>query len=338
MRPAPWIRRQRRTRGRLRNQSRRRHRSCWPPATTEDTTATFTFSSDQSSATFECALDGAAFTDCESPVELTDLELGEHTFEVRAVDLNGLADSSPASHTWTVAEPAPPPVECNATTTTVAANADAWVDQGSPSSNEGDDSNLKVMSKSGANLRALVRFNLPTTVPEGCQVESATLRLYAGSFRTGRTVQALSVNAPWTENGVTWANQPATTGSAATTSSGSGYRQWDVTSQVQAAFDAGANHGFLIRDAVEGQDHEQQFHSRRRPRTTHHSSSSASGPADPIGVKRRRYLASVAWAYRTPTRPAAQVVLRGRSRRVGRVNVRPGGPPIRATTRHPTSR
>lgn len=37
-----------------------------------------------------------------------------------------------------------------------------------------------------------------------------------------------------------------------------------MASQVQAAFDAGANHGFLIRDAVEGQDHEQQFHSREK--------------------------------------------------------------------------
>mgnify|MGYP006216388347 CR=1 FL=1 len=29
-------------------------------------------------------------------------------------------------------------------------------------------------------------------------------------------------------------------------------------------FDAGANHGFLIRDANENQDHEQQFHSREK--------------------------------------------------------------------------
>jgi hypothetical protein len=155
-------------------------------------------------------------------------------------------------------------VVCNATTTTYSANADAWINQGSTSENKGDDSNLKVMSKSGSNLRALVRFNLPAIIPEGCEVESATLRLYAGSARNGRTLRALRVNAPWGENNVTWGNQPATTGSAATTSSGSGYRQWNVTSQVQAAFDAGANNGFLIRDATEGQDHEQQFHSREK--------------------------------------------------------------------------
>ncbi len=54
------------------------------------------------------------------------------------------------------------------------------------------------------------------------------------------------------EGGVTWNNQPSTTGTAVTTGSGSGYRSWNVTSQVQAIFSTGANHGFLIRDANEG--------------------------------------------------------------------------------------
>jgi hypothetical protein len=37
-----------------------------------------------------------------------------------------------------------------------------------------------------------------------------------------------------------------------------------VTTQVQAMYDAGANNGFLIRDANEGgnTNHVQQFHSR----------------------------------------------------------------------------
>jgi CSLREA domain-containing protein len=235
-----------------------------PPAITDQTTATFTFSSDQPAAEFQCSLDGATFADCEPPVELADLALGEHTFAVQAVDLNGLPDPTPATHTWTIEAPAPPPAQCTATTMTFNANADAWIDQSSPTSNKGDDSSLKVMSKSGANLRALVRFNQPAEIPEGCVVDSATLRLYAGSFRAGRTLQALRVNSAWTENAVTWSNQPATAGAAATTASGSGYRQWNVTTQVQAMFDAGANQGFLIRDATEGQDHEQQFHSREK--------------------------------------------------------------------------
>jgi large repetitive protein len=151
---------------------------------------------------------------------------------------------------------------------TYQADADAWIDQNSASNNFGADSILKVQAKSGNNFRALVRFALPTSVPAGCVVQSATLRLYAPSWKTGRTLQAIQVAAAWAENNVTWSNQPTTTGVAATTSSGSGYRQWNVAAQVQGMFGAGVNHGFLIRDATEsGGGSEQQFHSREKGET-----------------------------------------------------------------------
>jgi hypothetical protein len=120
-----------------------------------------------------------------------------------------------------------------------------------------------VRSKSGDAFRAVVGFTLPTP-PAGCVVQSATLRIYADSARSGRTLQALRLGGAWTEGGVTWANQPATAGSAATTSSGSGWRQWTVTGQVTAMYGPGANHGFLVRDANEGNDHEQSFFSREK--------------------------------------------------------------------------
>jgi hypothetical protein len=72
------------------------------------------------------------------------------------------------------------------------------------------------------------------------------------------------VAAAWAENTASWSNQPPTTGAAATTTSGFGYREWNVTSHVQAMLAAGASHGFLVRDAVEGADAEQQFHSREK--------------------------------------------------------------------------
>jgi hypothetical protein len=68
----------------------------------------------------------------------------------------------------------------------------------------------------------------------------------------------------WTEHGITWATQPSTEGPAAATTSGSGYREWDVTDQVRAMYQAGANHGFLVRDAAENADAEQQFYSREK--------------------------------------------------------------------------
>jgi hypothetical protein len=94
-------------------------------------------------------------------------------------------------------------------------------------------------------------------------VQSATLHLYANTAAAGRTLQVLRITKGWTETGVTWRNQPATTGPAALAASGSGYRQWDVSAHVLAHYSGAANHGFLIRDAKEkGTGEAQQFHSR----------------------------------------------------------------------------
>jgi large repetitive protein len=145
-------------------------------------------------------------------------------------------------------------------TVTAHANADSWLDQNSSTSNFGSDTILKVRAQSGGNaMRAIVRFHVPPK-PPGCDVTAATLRLYAASSSAGRTLQALELAAPWTENGVTWTSQPATAGAAATTASGSGWRSWDVTGQLA---DGPPPHGYLIRDATEtGSGQEQQFRAR----------------------------------------------------------------------------
>ncbi|HEY0640073.1 MAG TPA: DNRLRE domain-containing protein [Pseudonocardiaceae bacterium] len=233
-----------------------------PPATTPDTTASITFTASEAGSTFVCSLDDAAYAACTSPVSLTGLAVGAHQFRVIATDAAGNADATAAAHSWTVESVAPPPPACPTGPITLGSGRDSWVEQGS-SSNKGTDSVLKVNGKTGASTRTLVRFELPA-LPAGCQVTAATLRMYAGSSVSGRTLQALRINGTWTENGVTWSNQPATTGAAATTSSGSGWRQWTVTEQVGAMY-AGTNHGFLIRDAAEsGGGAEQSLHSREK--------------------------------------------------------------------------
>ena len=47
--------------------------------------------------TFECSIDGALFEECSTPESVSGLEPGEHTFRVRAVDLAGNTDPTPAS-------------------------------------------------------------------------------------------------------------------------------------------------------------------------------------------------------------------------------------------------
>jgi hypothetical protein len=155
---------------------------------------------------------------------------------------------------------------CDQASTTVTATADSWIDQNSPSNNNGIDAILKLQSKAPSdNFRVLVRFTLPVDPPAGCEVGTAALRVYAAAATEGRILEAIRLAGDWSEETITWNNQPATTGAAATTGAGSGYREWNVTAQVQAMYAAGANHGFLIRDATEGgTGSEQQFHAKEK--------------------------------------------------------------------------
>ncbi len=75
-----------------------------PDGATAQTSATITFLSPDAGggATFECALDAAAFAACTSPRMLTNLANGEHTFAVRVRDAVGNVDPTPATRTWVV--------------------------------------------------------------------------------------------------------------------------------------------------------------------------------------------------------------------------------------------
>ena len=78
-----------------------------PSGATPSNSAAFGFSSPEVEAHFECRLDTGAWSSCTSPKVYSGLPEGAHGFEVRAVDSNGNADSSPASRQWTVDTVAP---------------------------------------------------------------------------------------------------------------------------------------------------------------------------------------------------------------------------------------
>ena len=94
-----------------------------PANPTTKTTATFTFAGSDNatpgtSLTYECRLDDDDeddFEPCVSPVTYTGLDDEAHTFEVRAIDLAGNVDPTPAVYTWTINE-APPDVNAPETT------------------------------------------------------------------------------------------------------------------------------------------------------------------------------------------------------------------------------
>jgi hypothetical protein len=77
-----------------------------PSNPTGSTTAQFNFTSDDSSATFLCQLDGGGFSGCSSGKTYTGLSSGSHTFQVRARDAAGNTGSAD-SYTWMI-DSAPP--------------------------------------------------------------------------------------------------------------------------------------------------------------------------------------------------------------------------------------
>jgi hypothetical protein len=167
--------------------------------------------------------------------------------------------TSPPTHTPTpTSTPGP-----NCSQITMTANADAWFEQSSDA-NKGDDSALKVQSKSDDQaFRAVVRFALPSA-PPGCVFDSADLRLYAESAKPGRTIHVQRAASGWGEMTGNWPTQPARIGGIAAAASGSdpGWRTWSVSEQVAAMYAAGTAHGFVISDADESEDSEQVYRSR----------------------------------------------------------------------------
>ena len=80
-----------------------------PTGTTADSTPTFSFTATEAGSTFECRVDGGAWSACTSATTTGVLADGPHTFEVRATDGAGNTDPTPASRTFTVATATPPP-------------------------------------------------------------------------------------------------------------------------------------------------------------------------------------------------------------------------------------
>jgi hypothetical protein len=147
---------------------------------------------------------------------------------------------------------------CTPQTVTLAAGDDATIDQGSANTNAGSATDLKVkaplLGALGINLGGerytLARFTLPAL--QLCSVTLAKLRLFATSAASGRSLEADRVTQTWAEGTVTWNTRPSVTSTGAvtiTSGSGTGYREWTVTSLVTAMYPPGSNFGFLVNDS-----------------------------------------------------------------------------------------
>ncbi len=78
-----------------------------PTGTITTTSATFAFSSSEAESSFQCRLDSASWSGCNSPKTYSGLTEGAHAFTVRASDQAGNTDTSPATRNFTVDTSAP---------------------------------------------------------------------------------------------------------------------------------------------------------------------------------------------------------------------------------------
>ncbi len=73
-----------------------------PTDPTNLTDASFDFTSTEAGSTFQCSLDGGVYADCTSPKIYAGLAEGNRTFSVRATDIAGNTDLTPAVYNWVI--------------------------------------------------------------------------------------------------------------------------------------------------------------------------------------------------------------------------------------------
>jgi len=143
-----------------------------------------------------------------------------------------------------------------ATTKTFSPDNDTFVDLSTPDAPCDDDHDaFSVWSWAGKNKRALIHFDL-SSIPSGATIVSAKLKLYTKAHSGhNRTHNIHKIKASWTENTVTWNNQPdivSTPTDSTSIGTAVGWKEWDVTTDVQAFVDGTyPNYGWLIKDEIE---------------------------------------------------------------------------------------
>ena len=139
--------------------------------------AAFAFTSSESGSTFACSLDGGAFRRCLSPTSYAGLSDGPHTFSVRATDVAGNTDPTPAERSWTVDTVAP----------------ETSILSGPPTPSDSNKASLAFASEAGAKFECLLD-DRPWTACSSPKAYSG-LRDGTHTFKVRATDQARNTDA-----------------------------------------------------------------------------------------------------------------------------------------------
>jgi Big-like domain-containing protein/PKD domain-containing protein len=104
--------------------------SSGPTGTTSDNTPTFAFTASEANSVFECRVDSGSWADCTSPWTTSALSEGSHSVSVRATDVAGNTDASPATRSFTV-DTAPAP-DTTAPDTTISSGPTGTTNDSTP--------------------------------------------------------------------------------------------------------------------------------------------------------------------------------------------------------------
>lgn len=125
-----------------------------PTAQSNSTTGSFSFSSSEAGSTFEVSVDGGAFASAASPFNTPVLAEGDHTFAVRATDVAGNVDATPAEFAWTI-DITPPDTNLNSNPDATTESTDAAFTFSSPDAT----STFEVSVDGGAYVAQTSPFN-----------------------------------------------------------------------------------------------------------------------------------------------------------------------------------
>ena len=218
------------------------HRTWTIDATAPDTTATATpdahgtqtnkqmtiAMSSTEPGTFGCSLDAAAWSACTSPLTLSGLADGQHSFAVKATDRAGNTDATPATTTWTTT---PPVVFDLRTTKPTAQNVGAGIVRPAPTklatSADGTwKSGVLTITK---DLKDRVVNGTVNVAADGVTIENCDIRGDAYNAPTGprRMVNTNGARTPWS---ATTRSTPRSTTSSSTRSATATWSRSTTTS------------------------------------------------------------------------------------------------------------